>query len=89
MKRFNNCTHQIKKNDMGNTCSSNEGEVHIGFCWRNRRETNDLEDLGMDGRVILNSKSRKSVWNMDWIDLAEDRDKWNALVKAAMDMPVQ
>jgi hypothetical protein len=84
-----NCTHQIKKNDMGNTCSSNEGEVHIGFCWENRRETNDLEDLGMDGRVILNSKSRKSVWNMDWIDLAEDRDKWNALVKAAMDMPVQ
>jgi hypothetical protein len=46
-----------------------------------------LEDLGTDGRIILNSKSIKSVWDMDWIDLAEDRDRWNALVKAAMDMP--
>jgi len=83
-----NCTHQIKKNDMGNTCSMNEGEVHIGFCWGNRRERNDLEDLGMDGRIILNSKSRKSVWDMDWIDLAEDRDRWIALVKAVMDLQV-
>jgi hypothetical protein len=66
----------------------NEGEVHIGFCWGNRRERNDLEDLGMDGRIILNSKSRKSVWDMDWIDLAEDRDRWIALVKAVMDLQV-
>jgi hypothetical protein len=42
----------------------------------------------MDGRVILNSKSIKSVWDMDWIDLAEDRDRRNALVKAAMDLAV-
>jgi len=83
-----NCTHQIKKNDMGNTRSTTEGEVHIVFCWGNRRERNDLEDLGMDGRIILNSKSRKSVWDMDRIDLAEDRGRRNALVKAAMDLPV-
>ena len=71
MKSFMNCTHQIKKNDMGDTCSTNEGEVHIGFCWGNRRERNDLEDLSMDGSVILNSNSRKCVWDMDWIDLAQ------------------
>ena len=47
-------THQIKKNDMSYTCSTNEGEVHIGFCWGNSRERNDLEDLVMDGRIILN-----------------------------------
>jgi len=82
-----NCTDQIKKNGMGNTCSTSEGEVHIGFCFGNRRERNDLEDLVMDGR-ILNSNSRKSVWNMDWIDLAQDRDRWNAVVKAAMDLSV-
>ena len=83
-----NCTHQIKKNDMGNPLSTTEAEVHIGFCWGNRRERNDLEDLGMDGGIILNSKSRKSVWDMDRIDLAEDRGRRNALVKAAMYLPV-
>ena len=80
MKIFLNCTRQIKKNDMGDTCSMNEEEVHIGFCWGNLRERNDLEDLGMDGRIILISNSIKCVWDMDWIDLALDRDSWNAVV---------
>ena len=31
MKSFMNCSHQIKENDMGDTYSTNEGEVHIGF----------------------------------------------------------
>jgi len=88
MKSFMNCTHQINKNDMGDTCSTNEGEVHIGLCWGNWRERNDLEALGMDGRIILNLNSRKSVWDMDWIDLAQDRDSWNAVVKTAMNLSV-
>jgi len=87
MKSFMNCTDQKKKNDMGDMCSMNEGEVHIWFCWGNRRERNDLEDLGMDGRIILNLNSRKLVWDKDCIDLAQDRDRWNALVKTAMDLP--
>ena len=83
-----NCTHQIKKNDMGDPCSTNEGEVHIGFCWGKLRERNNLEYLDMDGRIILNSNSRKSVWDMDCTDLAQDRDRCNAPVKAAMDLPI-
>ena len=79
-----NCTHQIK-NHMGDTCSMSGGEVHIGICWGNWKEKNDLEDLGMGGRIKLNSNSRKSVWDIDWIDLAQDRDRWNAVVKGAMD----
>jgi len=27
-------------------------------------------------------------YDMDCIDLAQDRDSWNAVVKAAMDLPV-
>ena len=83
-----NFNRQIKKNDISDTFSANEGEVHIVFCWGNPRERNDLEDLGMDGRIILTSNTRKSVWDVDCIDLAQDRDMWNALVKAAMDLPV-
>jgi len=46
-----------------------------------------LDVLGIDGRVILNLNSRKLVWDKDCIDLAQDRDRWNAVVKAAMDLP--
>ena len=83
-----NCTKQIKKSNMGDTCSMNWGEVHIGFCWGNPRERKYLEDLGMDRSIILNSKFRKSVWDMHCIDLAQDRDRLNAVLKAAMDLPV-
>jgi len=40
------------------------------FCWGNPRKRNDLEHLGMDGRIILNPNPRKSVWDIDCIDLA-------------------
>ena len=30
---------------MGDTCSTNEGKVHVGFSWGNLWERNDLEDL--------------------------------------------
>ena len=88
MRRFTKCSHKINKNDMGDACSTNGGAVHIGFCWGNPRERNDLEDLVMDGRIILNSDSRKSVWDVDCIDLPQDRVRWNAVVKGAMGLPV-
>jgi hypothetical protein len=28
-------------------------EVHTGFCWGNLRERNNLEDHGVDERIIL------------------------------------
>jgi hypothetical protein len=34
------------------------------------RERNDLEDLDMDGRIILNCNFRKLVGDVDCIDLA-------------------
>jgi len=29
------------------------GEVHTGFWWRNLRERDHLEDLGVDGKITL------------------------------------
>jgi len=28
------------------------------------------------------------VWGMDWVDLAQDKDRWLALVNAVMDLQV-
>jgi len=43
-----------------------------------------LEDLGVDGRIILRWKFRKWNGDMDWIELAQGRDRWRALVSAVM-----
>jgi len=49
-------------------------------------EGNQLEDPGLDGRIILRWIFRK--WDMEWIELAQDKDKWRALVDAVMNLRV-
>jgi hypothetical protein len=45
-----------------------------------------LEDLGVDGRILLKRIFKKWDWDMDWIDLAQDRDRWWVLVNAVMNV---
>ena len=76
---------------MGRACSAcgGRGEVYTGFWWGNLRgkrqlgrprrrwEDNnkmDLQEVGCGG--------------MDWIELAQDRDRWWALVTAVMNLRV-
>jgi hypothetical protein len=54
--------------------------VHTGF-WGG--------DPGVDGRIILGWIFGK--WDgggMNWIELAQDRDRWRALVNAVMNLRV-
>jgi hypothetical protein len=37
------------------------GKVHTGFWWGNWRERGRMEDLGLDGRIILNWVFKKLV----------------------------
>jgi hypothetical protein len=55
--------------------------VHTGFGAGDLRERDHLKDPGLDWRIILKWKFKK--WDgvvMDWIELAQDRDSWRAVV---------
>jgi hypothetical protein len=47
-----------------------------------------LEDPGVDGRIILKWIFKKWDGGMAWIDMAQDRDRWRAVVSAVMNLRV-
>jgi hypothetical protein len=56
-----------------------------GVLWGNMRQRGHLEDPGIVGRIILRWIFRKwDVMCIDWIDLAQDMDRWRALENAVM-----
>jgi len=47
-----------------------------------------LKDPDVDGRKILKWIFRKWDGGMDWIDMAQDRYRWRAVVNAVMNIRV-
>jgi hypothetical protein len=62
--------------------------VLTGLEWENLKEGGHLEDPAVDGRIILNGSSRGWVGGIYWTDLAQDRDKWRALLYTVMNFRV-
>jgi hypothetical protein len=60
------------------------GKVPTGFWQGNLRERDHLEDLSIDGGIKLSWILRKWVGGMDWIDLTQDRDRWQTIVNTIM-----
>jgi len=52
------------------------------------RERDHLEDTGVDGRTTLKRVFKKQNEHLDWIVLAQDRDRWRALVIAVMNLRI-
>jgi hypothetical protein len=61
-------------------------EACIGFWWGNLKKRDHWGDPGVDGRIILGWIFRSG--GMDWIGLAQDRDRWRAIVNAVLNLRV-
>jgi hypothetical protein len=51
-------------------------------------EGDHLEESGTYWRIILKWIFKKWDGVMDWIDMAQDRDRWRAVVSAVMNLRV-
>ena len=65
------------------------GAAHTGFWWGNMRKRGKLVDprRKWDDNIEINLQEMGSVY-MDWINLAQDWDRWWALVNAIMNLQV-
>jgi len=61
-------------------------EVYTGFWWGNTSEREHMEDPGVDANIKLRWIFRKWDGGVDWIDLAQDRDRWLVLGNAVMNL---
>ena len=65
----------------GHVAQMGREEVHTRFRWGNLRERDHLENLRINGGIILKCILKKrNGGGMDWIDLAQDRGRWQAVV---------
>ena len=60
--------------------------MYAVFWWGNVRERDHWGDTGVDGRIILNVSLRSGMRGVDLINLAQERDRWWALVNAILNL---
>jgi hypothetical protein len=63
--------------------------MHIGYWWESQKERDYWEDQDVGEWTILKWILDRTGWDGgDWIDLAQDRDQWRALVNTVINLRV-
>jgi len=72
----------------GHVARMGEERGCIGSWWGIRREGDHWGDLGVDGWIIRMDLQEVGSGYVDWIGLAQYRDRWRTLVNAVMNLRV-
>jgi hypothetical protein len=64
------------------------GKTCTGFWWESPKERDLLKDQGVDGRMGSKCTLGRLAGGLDWINLAQDRNRWRAVVNAVMNLRV-
>jgi alpha-glucosidase (family GH31 glycosyl hydrolase) len=71
---------------VGGTCGTHGRGMCTGFWWESQKERDHLEDQGIDG---IRMDLREIDWgSVHWIQLAQNRDRWRAVVNTVMNLRV-
>jgi hypothetical protein len=80
----------MEEDMMGRTYSRHEGRgMHIGYLWEARSKNTNRKTY-LIGRITVRCILRREIrcGDFDWIDLAQFRDQWNALMETVMKLRV-
>jgi hypothetical protein len=61
--------------------------MHIEYWWESQKEGDHWEAQDVGGWIISNLILRERGWDgVDWIDMAQDRYQWRALVNTILNL---
>jgi hypothetical protein len=72
----------------GHVAHMGRGDMYAGVWWGNLRERDHLEGPGVGGRIRQDGASGSGMGGNEWIDLAQNRDRWRELVYAVKNLRV-
>jgi hypothetical protein len=95
MRSFITCTirqiqnYQVKQDEMGGACSTNENSTACRILVGKPEEKRPLGRPRLRWVDNITMDLREIGWYvMEWVDLAQDRDQWRALVNTEMNLRV-